>query len=211
VNANVFDIDMFDNGARVVGALHRSGRRVMCYIDAGTWEKWRPDARRFPRSLLGRGNSWPGERWLDIRRLAALRPLMRARIDLCARRGFDAVEFDNVDGYANDTGFPLTGSDQLSYNTWLANAAHRRGLSVALKNDLGQVRTLLPYFDFALDEQCFQYRECGALRPFVAAGKAVFEVEYRLPVSRFCPKAGRLGFNSMRKHFTLGAWRRPCP
>ena len=211
VHASVFDIDMFDNGPRVVRALHRSGRHVICYVDAGTWERWRPDAGRFPKSLLGKGNGWPGERWLDIRRLAALRPLMRARIDCCARRGYDAAEFDNVDGYANDTGFPLTSRDQLAYDVWLANAAHRHGLPVALKNDLGQVRTLVPYFDFALDEQCFQYRECGALRPFAEAGKAVLEVEYRLPRSRFCARAARLGFDSMRKRLSLGAWRRPCP
>src|SRR5438045_9754301 len=136
---------------------------------------------------------------------------MRARLDRCDHRGYDAVEFDNVDGYANDTGFPLTGHDQLAYNEWLANAAHHRGLSAALKNDLDQVHALLPYFDFALDEQCFQYRECGKLTPFVKSNKAVFEVEYKLSRSQFCSKADRAGFNSMRKRLSLKAWRRPCP
>ena len=78
-------------------------------------------------------------------------------------KGFDAVEFDNVDGYANRTGFPLTGADQLRYNMLLANEAHRRGLGALLKNDLGQIRALLPYFDVALNEQCLQYDECGRL------------------------------------------------
>jgi hypothetical protein len=210
VPARVFDIDLFENSAKTVRSLHRSGRHVVCYLDAGTWERWRPDAARFPRSVLGKGNGWPGERWLDIRRLDVLRPIMRSRIALCARRGFDAVEFDNVDGYANDTGFPLTAGDQLAFNRWLANEAHRHGLSAALKNDLGQVRSLLPWFDFALDEQCFQYHECARLRPFVRAGKAVFEVEYRLKTSSFCGRARRLGFDSMRKHLRLDAWRSVC-
>ena len=33
-------------------------------------------------------------------------------------------------------------------------------------------------FDWALDEQCFQYVECYLLTPFIQAHKAVFEVEY---------------------------------
>ncbi len=76
-------------------------------------------------------------------------------MNLCKSKGFDGVEFDNVDGYANNTGFPLTYADQITYNTWLANQAHTLGLSVALKNDLGQVHDLLPYFDWALDRAVF--------------------------------------------------------
>jgi hypothetical protein len=80
-----------------------------------------------------------------------------------------------------------------------------------VRRDLGQVRDLLPYFDIALDEQCFQYDECNRLRPFVSAGKAVFTVEYRLALNDFCPEAADLGFNSMKKKLALGVWRMPCP
>ena len=114
---------------------------------------------------MGRSNGWPGERWLDIRKLGVLGPIMKARLDMCAAKGFDAVEFDNVDGYQNRTGFPLTAADQLAYNVFLANQAHLRGLSAVLKNDVGQIRALLPYFDFALNEQCHQYDECDRLEP----------------------------------------------
>src|SRR5207302_5849258 len=165
VRARMFDVDAFDTPASTVAALHRAGRVAVCYVDAGTWENWRPDASRFPKSVRGKPvDGWAGERWLDIRRLDVLGPILRARMAMCARKGFDGMEFDNVDGYTNDTGFPLTGAEQLRFDVWLANQAHRRGLSVALKNDLGQVPRLLPYFDFALDEQCFQYSECGALK-----------------------------------------------
>src|SRR5438477_1940724 len=135
---------------------------------------------------------------------------MKARLDRCARKGFDGVELDNVDGYRDHTGFPITGRQQLRYDAFLANQAHRRHLSVALKNDLGQVPKLLPYFDFALDEQCFQYRECSRLAPFTKAGKAVLEVEYSIARPRFCPKARRLGFSAMRKRLSLGPWRAAC-
>jgi hypothetical protein len=210
VKAQMYDIDMFDNDASVVGSLHNKGRKVVCYIDVGTWERWRPDAKKFPKSVLGKPNGWPGERWLDIRRIDILGPIMKARMDLRQAKGFDGMEPDNVDGYANDTGFPLTYEDQIRYNSFVAKAAHTRGISVALKNDLDQITDLLPSFDWALDEQCFQYSECGKLLPFIKAGKAVFEVEYFMRPSKFCPEANSLDFNSMKKHLALGVYRVPC-
>ena len=209
-DVQMYDVDAFDVSAHLVAKLHAAGRNVICYIDAGTWEQWRPDASRFPQSVLGAPNGWPGERWLDIRRLRILAPILEHRMNICRKKGFDGVEFDNVDGYQNHTGFPLASKDQLRFDVLLANQAHRRGLSVALKNDLGQVRQLLPYFDFALNEQCFQYRECWKLKPFVAAGKAVFGVEYKLKRPRFCPKANALDLNFLKKKLSLGPWRRSC-
>lgn len=210
VNAQVYDIDMFDNSASVVASLHSKGRKVVCYVDVGTWENWRPDAGKFPASVKGLNNGWPGEKWLDIRRITTLGPILTARLDLCAAKGFDAVEPDNVDGYSNTTGFPLTYTDQINFNTFIASEAHKRGLSVALKNDLDQVSDLLPKFDWSLDEQCFEYQECSSLVPFIQAGKAVFEVEYNLPTSNFCTQANGLNFNSMKKRLALDAWRQPC-
>lgn len=209
IRVAVYDVDGFDTPRRTVRRIHGLGRRAICYVDAGTWERWRPDASRFPSETLGKGNGWPGERWLDIRRLDVLRPILRRRLDLCRRKGFDAAEFDNVDGYANDTGFPLTASDQLRFDVWLANAAHVRGLSAGLKNDLGQVPALRRYFDFAVNEQCFQFQECRRLRPFLRAGKAVFEVEYRRQPS-LCRRARALGLNTIRKSLALGNPVHPC-
>ena len=210
VDVEMYDIDGFDATSGLVDQLHTDGRKVMCYVSAGSWEDWRPDAADFPARVLGRNNGWPGEKWLDIRRLRVLRPIMQARLDMCQSKGFDAVEFDNVDGYQNATGFPLTGADQLRYDVFLADQAHRRGISAALKNDLGQIDDLLPYFDFALNEQCFQYNECNKLTPFVDAGKAVFGVEYRLATADFCPDANAMDFNFLKKKLSLRAWRVAC-
>ena len=44
---------------------------------------------------------------MDIRRIDLLAPVMDARLDQCASKGFDGIEPDNIDGYTNDTGFPL--------------------------------------------------------------------------------------------------------
>lgn len=210
LGVEMYVIEGFDATRRLVRRIHRAGAAAVCYLSAGSWEDWRPDADRFPPEVLGRSNGWPGERWLDIRRRRVLAPIMRARMDMCAAKGFDGIEFDNVDGYANRTGFDLSARDQLRYNVWLANEAHARGLSVALKNDLGQIPKLLPYFDFALNEQCFRYDECGRLRRFVEAGKAVFGVEYRLDPGEFCPRANAMGFNFLKKRPSLRGWRAAC-
>lgn len=73
------------------------------------------------------------------------------------------------------------------FNEALARIAHDRGLAAGLKNDLGQITELLPFFDFAIKEQCFQYSECDALDLFVRAGKPVFQVGYRTSPEEFCP------------------------
>lgn len=210
-SADVIDIDAFDSSSRTVRALHKRGKRVVCYVSGGSHEDWRRDASRFPSAVIGDPlDGWPGERWLDIRQLDALLPIMQARADLCRRKGFDAIEWDNVAGYQSETGFPLTADDQLAYNRALADLSHDRGLAVLLKNDPDQVMDLLPWFDASLVEECFQFRECAAYRPFTRAGKPVFAAEYSLPRSKFCAQARRLRIAASRYPLSLDGRRWPC-
>jgi len=203
--ASFYIVDGFDTAATTVASLRAKGKKVGCYISAGSYEDWRPDADRFPQSVLGDENGWPGERWLDIRNVSLLEPIMASRMDMCKAKGFDAVDPDNVDGYTNDTGFSLRANDQLVYNRMLARLAHERGLAVGLKNDVDQAAALQPDFDFAINEQCWEYNECGTLASFIAAGKPVFNVEYRGKQSTICPKARAKRFRTMRKQLSLGA------
>lgn len=212
VDAAVYDVDLFDQPAATVAALHAQGRKVICYFSAGSFEDWRPDRGAFPISVIGNPlQGWPGEWWLDVR-AQAVRDIMGARMDLAVQKGCDGVDPDNVDGYANATGFPLTAADQLDYDTFLAGAAHARGLAIGLKNDLGQAADLAPAFEWALVEECFQYGECSLLQPFTAAGKPVFEIEYgtQALATTVCPKANALGFESLVKNLALDAWRISC-
>jgi hypothetical protein len=216
VGPTVWDIDLYVDQAvsgnnttlntAAVNAIHARGGHAICYVDAGTWENWRVDAGQFPASVLGNKNGWPGEKWLDIRQQSVLGPIMSSRVQKCKQAGFDGVEFDNVDGYTNRTGFPLTANDQLTYDTYLANLAHANGLSAALKNDLEQAATLKPYFDYAINEQCMQYKECDSPAPglpdWVASGKAVFEVEYRASALN-CTKSNGWNFNTILKTVDL--------
>jgi hypothetical protein len=214
--AQIFDLDMFDTRPAVVAQLHKMGRRVMCYIDVGTWEKWRPDADKFPKSVLGnKDGRWPGERWLDIRQTSILEPIMGARYDLCKKKGFDGVDPDNIAGYQSNTGFPLTGAEQITYDTWVAKAAHDRGLTVDQKNDNNQLKELSPLFDFGVDEQCYVQGWCHQLTVYTDRNALVVDVEYgRDRVHRFhtktCPSDAKYNITAMLKTLELTAWIVTC-
>ena len=209
--ARVYTVDGADSPASLVRALHARGRKVVCYFSAGTYENYREDREKIPPSARGKTLAdWPEEQWLDVRQIDALRDVIESRLDECRRKGFDGVDFDNVDGYANDSGFPLTAEDQLRFNRFLAAEAHERGLAAGLKNDLDQIPQLVRDFDFAVNEQCFEYRECGRLAPFIRANKAVFHIEYRIRPARFCPRARRMQFSSVYKRLDLRSFRVAC-
>lgn len=210
VDAPVYDVDGQTTTAATVARLHQRGHRAICYVSVGSWETWRPDAGALPPAVIGRPLvGFPDESWLDIRRVDLLAGPLGRRFDDCRAKGFDAVEPDNVDGYQNDTGFPLTAADQLRFNRWVAGAVHARGMGVGLKNDTDQVDALAGVFDFAVVEECLVYRECAAYRPFLAAGKAVLHVEYTdtWPADRSCSVPG---FSSIRKRRDLNAWPGLC-
>jgi hypothetical protein len=173
------DMDGFDNSAATVAAFHARGQRAICYIDVGTWEDWRADASAFPSIVLGSGNGWPGERWLDVGQLSVLEPIMTARFQMCQQKGFDAVEPDNMDGYENSTGFAITSAQQLAYDTWIAQEVHSLGMAVFEKNDPDQAGQLEPYFDGVIDEQCNQYSACSSYQSYLRAGKPVLNAEYQ--------------------------------
>jgi hypothetical protein len=206
-----YDIDGFENTAAEVAALHAQGKRVICYIDVGTAENFRPDYKQFPRSVLGATNGWPGERWIDIRRLSVIEPIMAARFRMCAEKGFDAVEPDNIEAFSNRSGFPITAAQQLTYNEWVAEAVHSLGMAVLQKNDGVQTQQQWTYFDGALTEQCNQYRECASFTPYLQAGEPVLDAEYALHRTAFCAKDDAAGIMGARFDLALdGRLYEPC-
>ncbi len=204
---SLYDIDGFENSAAEVATLHAQGKRVVCYVDVGTAENFRPDYSQFPASVLGSPNGWPGERWLDIRQLAVLEPIMTARFRICEQKGFDAVEPDNIEAYANASGFSITAEQQLTYNEWVADAVHSLGMAVLQKNDGEQTEQLLSYFDGALTEQCNQYYECADFEPYLAAGKPVLNAEYKLATRKFCTADNAAGIMGARFKLALNGKR----
>lgn len=211
LDVDLFNLDLFNTDVQTIAGLRDRGIFVMCYFSAGSHEDWRPDADEFPVETLGKPmQGWEGETWLDIRQLDALKPVMESRLDMAAAKGCDGVDPDNVNGYENETGFPLTYNDQLAFNVFLSNAAHERGLLIGLKNNIFQVDDLQPSFDWAINEECFHLNECGLLLPFIEARKPVFIIDYGLIPWSFCKQANELNFNLINKHRGLGAYRISC-
>ena len=214
IEADVYDVDLYVPQS-TVDELHAKGRKVICYISVGSWEDWRPDKDQFPVEVLGNDyDGWPGERWLDIRQIDKLAPIMRARLDLCKSKGFDAVEPDNMEIHTNNTGFPLTYEDQLKFALWLADEAHQRGLAIGQKNASDQVVDLVDVYDFAITEDYFYYNEAESMLPYVKAGKPVFAAEYTDlggDFESFCEKSKELNFSTILKNRELDAWVKFCP
>ncbi len=220
IDADIYIIDIFNydqnTGKSIIQQLHQKGRKVVCYFSAGSYENWRKDAYKFqarPEVLGKQLKHWPGEQWLDIRRLDILGPIMSARLDYLRDAGCDGVDPDNVDGYINDHGFvnpPLRYEDQLRYNRWLVHEAHKRGLGIGLKNNLAQIPELVVDYDWAVNESCYKYAECNQLSSFIAQGKPVLHIEYEFPTYTFCSYTRSLGLYSQLKDRMLGEWQQNC-
>lgn len=205
-DVDVYNLDGEDTTRGQVAQLKARGVRVVCYLNAGAYEDWRGDADDFPGSVLGRAlDGWPGERWLDIRQLDELMPIMAARMDACAAKGFDAVDPDNTDAWQQRTGFSISRDDQVAYHRALADAAHARGLAIGLKNNVEQLDAIGPFVDFAVNEQCGEYNECGAYAPFLASGKPVFNLEYTAAGAR---SAKPRGMSTLYTDLALSGLRR---
>jgi hypothetical protein len=209
----VYDIDGEKNTAATVTALHALGSnvKVVCYVDVGTFEVGRSDSSQFPSSVLGNQvTGYPSEKWLDIRAQSTLLPIMKTRLSTwCKDKGFDAVEPDNLDGWTNTPGFPLTEAENVSYDLAIASAAHALGLSVGVKNlmadlSMPNIPTVQNAFDWALTEQCFEYGQCPSYeQAFAAAGKAAWDVEYTQTPS--CPAASAAHLNAQLRDMDLVA------
>lgn len=112
----VYDIDLFENtdkgkSTATIDNLHRQGKKVICYFSAGSYEPYRPDSDQFTSDDLGADlEGWPGEKWLDLRSDNVAR-IMKARIQLAAKMGCDAIDPDNMDAYVGSS--PAEGCDVL--------------------------------------------------------------------------------------------------
>ncbi len=107
---------------------------------------------------------FPQERWVDFRQLDQLKPMLNERIAMCARKGFDAVELDDIDVFdpASTTGFYLTPGDAQNYLAYAFNQVHKAGLTVLWKNTPGLAWWGVRYTDGAVVEECYVYHECFA-------------------------------------------------
>jgi hypothetical protein len=207
----VYDIDGASSTAADVAAIHAAGAIAVCYVDVGSLEQGRPDYSEFPASVIGPAVvGWPGESWLLVTAAnqGTILPLMKARfVNWCQAKGFDGIEPDNLDAWTNISN--VTETDNVAYDLAIGALAHALPLSIGLKNvmtdlDPSQYPSFLSTFDWALNEQCYEYQECGtytAAGSFIPAGKAVWDVEYN--VSPDCAQANQVHMNAQRTDLDL--------
>ena len=212
-DVDAYDVDLFETSQANIDQLHAAGRKVICYFDTA-YEPGRPDSATLAPYRGNAMQGWPGQYWLDVTAPAVV-DVMKARIAMAQQKKCDAIEADDVDSRDNNPGTGITGAGQQSFIRTLAAAAHAHGMSFALKNDLGDIPSLIGDVDFAINEECFAYNECDALAPFIRANKAVLHVEYTAGTlstkgATICPKANALNFDTLIKHLSLGAERFSC-
>jgi hypothetical protein len=210
---DIYDIDGFLTTRAQVTAIKTGWQastlahpRTVCYLDLA-WEDYRPDATPggvFPASALGNIYfGFPEERWVDLRQLDALKPMLRERVAMCARKGFDAVELDDIDSFdpPSTTGFHLTTGDAQNFLAYAFNLIHRAGMTALWKNSPYLSWWGRQYADGAVVEECYLDHACFAAQfqgsrqygitctalfgatpcgwdDFTAAGQWVGEAEY---------------------------------
>ncbi len=171
---DIYDVDGFLTTAAEVSQIHTGWQaatlphpKLICYLDMA-WEDYRPDAtpgQVFPAAALGEiYYGYPQERWVDFRQLDALKPMLDARIAMCARKGFDAVELDDIDSFdpPSTTGFHLTPGDAQNFLAYAFNEIHRYGMTGLWKNSPYLSWWGRDYADGAIVEECYVYHQCLA-------------------------------------------------
>jgi hypothetical protein len=171
---DIYDIDGFLTTAAEVRTIHHSWPaatlkhpKMICYLDLA-WEDYRPDGspgKLFPAATLGAVYyGYPQERWVDFRQLDALKPMLNERIRMCARKGFDVVELDDIDSFdpPSTTGFQLTPGDAQNYLAYAFNQIHRLGMTALWKNSPYLSWWGRRYTDGAVVEECYVYHQCLA-------------------------------------------------
>lgn len=216
LKVKVYDIDMLLTEKSVIEDLQSKDKIVICYFSAGTAEDFRNDYDELPKEIQGKPlGDFPDEFWLDIRS-EETKDYVIKRLNRAQALGCDGVEPDNVDAYTNDSGFELTKEDQINFNKFIATEAHNRDLSVGLKNALDIIPDLVDDFDWALNEQCAQYKECNTLLPFIEKNKAVFQAEYKKKYRRgkrkrkVCKQANKNNFDLVIYKLDLNGKRYQC-
>ncbi len=247
----LLDLDGFNISASKVSSLKAQGIYTVCYIDAGSYEDGRSDSSLYPaylkifkdvqwnewfldvqdvfRPIQPAGTQLVNNQWVDasgkplvgLPTAGAFAPLLKARLKMCADKGFDALEPDNLQNDEN-AGGKVTQQQQLDFNSWIADAAHDVGLAAFQKNGPNKIlqkdsagKMMVEKFDAILNEECQQYSECGPLAEYVKRGKLALNTEYTGTLD--CALSSSLVINSIMKDLSLtggnmsGYKRQSCP
>lgn len=214
-NVAILDTDPDSVTAAQIVTLNARGVMTICYVSVGTLEDYRDDVDAFPPEVVGKVyGDWPDERFLNIKRLDILLPIMQARFQKCKDMGFAAIEPDNMDVYDNDSGFDLGIPDTARYLFALADMAHGMGLEIGQKNVPEMTAYLAGMFDFVITEDCFADDWCPQVVAYAKQGKPVLAAEYTdtdVDWPAACAYGAANGYSMILKDRDLGAALQTCP
>lgn len=221
-DVDIYDLDLFDNDISSIRTLQDAGKKVICYFSAGSYEDWRDDKGDWDEDDLGNNlDGWKGERWVDLS-ADSVHNVMKNRIKKAWRKGCDAIDPDNVDGYQNDNGLGLTSDDSIDFMQFLSDEAGKYNMSIGLKNAGDIIEDVIDFIDFSVNEQCIQFSECETFAAFIEADKPVFNIEYPADApdvstriaDEICSHSGNAtgteGFSTVIKKMNLDGWVEYC-
>ncbi|KAH8817913.1 glycoside hydrolase family 114 protein [Flagelloscypha sp. PMI_526] len=106
----------------------------------------------------------------------ALAKIVKPWIDTCAKKGFNAIEPDNLDTFTRFQ--ELSQAGNLAFARILSDYAHSLGMAFAQKNtaSLTSADKIAGGFDFAVAEECANFKECSNYTSLY--GNYVLEIEY---------------------------------
>ncbi len=161
----------------------------ICYVNAFQTQPpdddERPDEREgWPAEVVlpNEDPAWEGEFVIDLStsaHRAAAAAHVQTMIASCEEKGFDAVEFDNLDTYSRFADLPFGLAETLDHAAQLTAYAHDLGLAVGQKNAVeltGEQSLVQVGFDFAVAEECSEFDECAAYKQLY--GPLVLYIEY---------------------------------
>ncbi len=222
-DAEIVELDSVDAPKKLIDELFKKGKKVFAYVSVGSWENYRDDKDDFPKDIIGKTYpGWEDEKFLNIKAIDKLKPIMKKRFDDIYKKGFIGVEADNLDIYTadigkNGTGFHISLKDTKKYADFLIKLSHDRNLSIGQKNAPEFTEAYGDLFDWALLEDAFHEGFADKFEIYTKNKKAVFAIEYLDNTSKdkflkeVCPKAKKLKFTAILKNRSLDALEYKCP
>jgi hypothetical protein len=210
-SADVVFVDADLVSAAYVSQLKGAGKKVVCYIDAGTLENWRDDTSNFDSAAMASKYKGFGgtEKWLDVTKWETFKAPMSKRINEASSKGCQFIEYDNTDCDINmcvpGASASTLQAKQSEYINWLISSAHGLGMGVGLKNSQSHIQQFASQIEFAINEECQTYSECDLYSGLVSANKAIFGVEYKSHGGSVCSTAKK--YHMITKYRDNGNWK----
>ena len=188
-------LDLFSYSKEQVESLKNAGVTVYAYFSLHA-EDWRPDYHKFKElSLDSDLDGWRGEDVVSPKYTKELIEIMKARIDLAIKKGFQGIDPDNVDAwyyYLGGKGDKKQIFSTAAYWNEVARYAREKGLACGLKNSAFLYGLVKP--DFIMCESAYKWSE---IEGYLRFNVPVFNIEYDFINAERASKDSRIF--SMRK------------